>query len=218
MTRYINSLTVAAALLVTAFALGAAPLCAAGENGEHSPLEITREYTEEALKVLRDPELQGEEHREERREKVRRAVEDAFDWPEIGRRALARHWWNRSEEEKQEFIELFQKLLERTYMKRVEENVDAEINYQGQKIEGEYASVRVLAVADDGTEVPIVYRLHKLSDAEQKEKDTTHRWLVYDVKVEGVSLVNNYRSQFNDIIVGGSYKKLLKKLRKKVGD
>jgi phospholipid transport system substrate-binding protein len=213
-----NSLRVTAALIVTILALGAAPLCADGGKEDLGPLEITREYMEDALKILRDPDLQGEDHREERREKLRDAVEHAFDWPEIGRRALARHWWNRSEEQKQEFIELFKKLLERTYMKRVEENADAQISYEGQTIEGEYASVRVLAIADDGTEVPILYRLHRLSDAEQEEKDTSHRWLVYDVKVEGVSLVNNYRSQFNDIIVGGSYKRLIRKLRKKVGD
>lgn len=185
------------------------------ENGA-SPMEIIQVNTDQVLEIFRDPELQGEDKKEERLEKVRAVAQRIFDWNEVGKRVLGRHWWDRSKEEREEFLDLFQRLLENTYLERIRQNSDATVKYEELNIEDEYASVSVMAVARDGTEVPIVYRLHRLNNKEQKARGTEHEWLVYDVKVEGVSLVGNYRSQFNDIIIGSGYQRLIRKLRAKV--
>ncbi|MFP4029273.1 MAG: ABC transporter substrate-binding protein [Candidatus Brocadiia bacterium] len=220
MRRYTKHVVVGI-LVIVAFSAFLLALRAGEENKEKekkkemkSPEEIVKDTTEEVLNVLRDPELKKEKKTEERRQKVREAVEDVFDWRAIAQRALARHWRPRTEEERKEFVSLFQSLVEKTYLRRIEEHADAEIVYEGQEVEDGYASVNAVGKAKDGTEVPIVYRLHQAT--KDKDEEEAAEWLIYDVKVEGVSLINNYRSQFNDIIVGGSYKKLIKLLKKKV--
>jgi phospholipid transport system substrate-binding protein len=207
---------VALALALALLTLIVAPGLAGDDKTPGTPLEIVEENTEKVLAILRDPELQGKDNREERREKVREAVQCLFDWEDIARRALGRHWWGRSEKEREEFIPLFQQLLEGTYLNRVEENADADVQYRGQDVEDDKATVQVMAIAGDGTQVPIQYRLRRTSEEEREKKDYVAPWLVYDVKVEGVSLVSNYRSQFNDIIIGSGYDRLVKKLRQKV--
>ncbi|MFW5923303.1 MAG: MlaC/ttg2D family ABC transporter substrate-binding protein, partial [Planctomycetota bacterium] len=146
------------------------------------------------------------------------AIEPVLDWRRMGQSALGRHWRDRTDEERTEFAELFRKLLERTYWKRIRDNAEAEINYKDEDVDEEEgrAKVRLVAVASGEEEVPISYRLYRLSEEEMKEKKDAPVWLVYDVRVEGVSLIKNYRDQFNDVMVGGSFERLMKMLRKKV--
>jgi phospholipid transport system substrate-binding protein len=170
------------------------------------PTEKIRETTEKILSIVTDTNLKGPEKEQERRGLIREAVDERFDWKEMSQRALARHWRKLNDVQKQEFITLFGELLERTYLNRVEDYSGEQVTYVNEVIEGEYALVEVKILTTKGTEIPVNYKLRK------KGED----WRVYDIAIEGVSLVNNYRVQFNDIITKSSYEELVKKLQEKV--
>lgn len=173
-----------------------------------NPTEKIKQTTDEILGILSDPALKEEGKAKERKRLVRQAVDRRFDWEEMGRRALARHWIRRTDEQKREFIALFGKLIERTYLAKMEGYSGEEVNYGKEIIEGDYGVVNVKISTAKGLEIPLRYRLRKKGDD----------WLVYDIIIEGVSLVKNYRVQFNHIISRYSYKTLIKKLKKKVAE
>ena len=170
------------------------------------PTEQIKQTTEKIIAVLNDPALKEPERAEERKNLVRQAVDERFDWEEMTRRSLARHWSKRTDEEKQEFISLYSQLLERTYLDRVEGYSGETVSYEDERVEGEYGIIKVRVTNSKDVEIPVKYRVRKKGD----------EWLVYDVYVEGVSLVNNYRVQFNSIITRSSYNKLVKKLKNKI--
>ena len=180
----------------------ATPVCAG------VPTEKIKDTTEKILSIVTDPDLKGPDRGKERRALIRDVVDERFDWEELSRRALARHWRKLNEEQKKEFVILFGKLLERTYLDRVEGYSGEQVTYVNEVIEGEYALVEVKVLTTKGTEIPVNYKLRK------KVED----WRVYDIAIEGVSLVNNYRVQFNDIITKSSYEELVKKLQEKVAE
>ncbi len=169
------------------------------------PTEKMRQTADKILSIVADPSLKKSSKVEERRRLIRKAVDERFDWEEMARRSLARHWAPRTDEEKKEFVRLFGDLLERTYMSKVEGYSGEKVLYEGEKADGEYATVNVKIVTKKNVDIPVVYRLKKGGDD----------WLVYDISIEGVSLVNNYRTQFNSIITQSSYENLIKKLKEK---
>ena len=220
MKLYRLPVSAACALLALALLVPASPVRGADHEDEKSPMEIVKDNSETVLAILRDPKLQGKKHREERHQKVRDAVADKFDWRAMARSSLGRHWRDRSEEERAEFTRLFRKLLEQIYIKRIEEHAaNAEVNYVKEKIEEDKAVVFTTATKN-GTKAPINYKMSKVEreedEAEEGEK-TWPDWMIYDVEVEGVSLLLNYREQFNEIIIGSGYDVLVRKLKKKVG-
>ena len=157
---------------------------------------------------MEDPSLKGDARTAERRSAVRKIADDIFDWNEIARASLARHWQSLTDKQRAEFVALFSDLLERSYISKIELYGGEKIQYAGERVDGETATVPTRIVTKNGTEVPIDYRLLKKGD----------RWLVYDVNIEGVSLVSNYRTQFNKIIQTGSFEDLIQKLRTKQGE
>jgi phospholipid transport system substrate-binding protein len=167
------------------------------------PTEEIRRTTDRIIAVVSDPALKSPENASERKKLIREAVDERFDWDEMSRRTLARNWVGRTDDEKKEFIDLFGKLLERTYLEKVEDYSGEKVSYIDEKIDGDYAIVKVNILTKNDREIPVVYRL--------KSKDD--KWFVYDILIEGVSLINNYRSQFNSIITRSSYQGLIKKLR-----
>ena len=176
-------------VLIFAFSI----LSLAGE-----PTERIKETADRIISIISDPELQISGKDDEKKEKlkkrnrlVRDVVNERFDWEEFSRRTLARNWRDRTDEEKKEFIDLFGNLLERTYLDQVEGYSGEKVVYLDEKVDGDYAIVDVKVITKKETEIPVRYRLKKKRD----------QWFVYDVIVEGVSLVNNYRTQFNSIIV-----------------
>ncbi|MBW2094009.1 MAG: ABC transporter substrate-binding protein [Deltaproteobacteria bacterium] len=171
------------------------------------PTEVIRKTTDKIIAIVQDPALQGPEKKSERDRLIRAAAEKIFDKEEMSRRTLARHWRKRTPQEKEEFMELFEDLLEKTYIDRVEGYSGEKVLYQGERVEGNYALVKVDIMTKQETKIPVLYRLKK------KQKG----WLVYDLSIEGVSLINNYRTQFNSIIMRSSFKGLIKKLKAKVG-
>ncbi len=184
-----------------------------------SPVEIAKQATEKVFGILRDPKLRGDLFTQKRYDLVRKVADDRFDWPLMARGALGRHWNGITKAQQEEFTELFSDLIVNTYLSTIERNLDAKIRYEGQDVQDELAKVKTIAVTGDGTETPVVYWLKRTEvKDEDPEKGTRTDWLVYNVQIEGVSMVTNYRSQFNDIIVGSSYDKLLERLKAKVAD
>ena len=170
-----------------------------------APTDQLRSQIDRVLKVLEDPELKKEGKEKERRTVVRQIANEIFDFSETARRSLARHWAGRTQAEREEFVELFSDLLERSYISKIELYGGEKIQFVGEAVDGEGAVVRTKIVTKQGTEIPIDYRMHRRGD----------KWLVYDVVIEGVSLIANYRTQFNKIITTSSYQDLVKKMKSK---
>jgi len=170
-----------------------------------APLDQLRAQIDRVLKVLDDPDLKKDGRGKDRRAAVRKIADDIFDFPETAKRSLARHWQPRTPAEKDEFVKLFSDLLERSYISRIELYGGEKIAFLSDQSEGDQALVRTRIVTKGGTAVPVEYRMLKKGE----------RWLVYDVIIEGVSLVANYRTQFNKIIQTSSYAELVKKMKVK---
>lgn len=167
------------------------------------PTDQLKPEIDRVIKTLEDPALKGEAKAAQRRDALRAITESVFDWEEMSRRALGPHWQGRSEAERTEFVGLFRNLIESAYASKIESYSGERVNYTGDSVEGDQATVRTRLTTRQGKEVPVDYRMLK-RDA---------RWKVYDVGVEGVSLVGNYRTQFNHIIRTSSYEELIRKLK-----
>lgn len=168
------------------------------------PTQQLKQTIEEVTSILKNQELKSPEKIKERRGAIRKAVGARFDFQEMSQRSLAIHWKQRTPEERKEFVELYSDLLEKTYINKIEGYTDEKVEYTGESIEGDYAVVKTVIVTRR-LEIPMEYRFLKKGD----------KWLVYDVVIEGVSLINNYRNQFNQIIRSGSYQDLVKRLQEK---
>jgi phospholipid transport system substrate-binding protein len=162
-----------------------------------APTEALRQSVDQVIRVLEQP----GDHRAE----VRKVANGIFDFQETARRALGRHWAQRTPQEQKEFTQLFADLLEKSYLGKIELYHGEKVAWNGDTVNGEDATVRTKILTKQGTEIPVDYRM--------QQKDG--RWLVYDVNIEGVSLVANYRTQFNKIIQTESYGSLVEKLRAK---
>ena len=168
-----------------------------------------KQTTDKILSILSDPTLKEPPKTEERERLIRKTLDERFDWEEMARRSLARYWAQRTEEEKKEFVHLYIDLVERTYVDKVVEGYSGEeVVYEGENIEKDYGTVKVKIVTKKNTNIAVEYRFRKGGD----------QWLIYDVSIEGVSLVNNYRAQFDSIMIKVSYANLVKMLKDKVKD
>jgi phospholipid transport system substrate-binding protein len=189
--------------LVYALAFAVGMLADPAEAGV--PTEQLKGATDRVLKVLQDAELKQPAKRDERRKQIRAIADQIFDWQETGKRALARHWQGRSPSEREEFSALFSDLIERSYISKIEQYSGERVEYVGETIDDDQATVRTKLITKSNTEIPIDYRM-------QKEGD---RWRAYDVVIEGVSLVSNYRTQFNRIIQQSGYPELVNRMKTK---
>jgi phospholipid transport system substrate-binding protein len=183
---------------VAGFLVGAPVVVEAG-----APTDQLKSSVEQIVKVLEDPTLRTESRVKDRRAAIRKEAEVVFDFTETAKRALGRHWQGLSEKDRQEFTGLFTDLIERAYISKIERYSGERIAYAGEAIDGGLATVRTRFVTKQGTEVPVDYRMQQRGD----------RWFVYDVSVEGVSLINNYRTQFDKIIQTSSYAELVRKMK-----
>ena len=168
-----------------------------------APTDQLRAQVDRTLQVLDDAALKR--NPTERHAQVRKLVEEIFDYQDASRRALGPHWNARTPEEREEFARLFADILDRAYVSKIDLYQGEKVAFTGEAINGDEATVKTRITTDKGTEVPVDYRVHV--------KDG--RWRVYDVLIEGVSLVSNYRTQFNKIVTTESYAALVQKLRAK---
>lgn len=167
------------------------------------PTTHLRGAVDQVLRIVEDPDLKRPARVAERREAIRRVANDIFDFTEITKRVLGPHWQPRSPAEREEIVRLFASLLERAYISKIELYSGERITYTGEAVDGDFASVRTRVVTKQGTEIPVEYRMVRRAE----------RWLAYDVSIEGVSLVANYRGQFNRILQTSSYAELVRRLR-----
>jgi phospholipid transport system substrate-binding protein len=178
-----------------------------GSVGAHAglPTDQIKSTVEKALVVLNDPRLKPPAKLKERRDQLRQILFARFDFTEMAKRALGSNWRRRTPQEQEEFVRLFTDVLERTYAEIIESYTDEKIVYVNERIDGTYADVGSKILTSKGEEYSINYKAHLISN----------EWKVYDVVAENISLVNNYRSQFNRVIANGSYEELVRRLRDK---
>ncbi|MBI5184030.1 MAG: ABC transporter substrate-binding protein [Nitrospinae bacterium] len=163
------------------------------------------------IEIVSNKDLKQPDKKEERQRLLREVIKERFDFEEMSNRSLATHWKERTSEEKREFIEIFSNLLENSYVDKIESYTDEEVVYTGESVEGDYAVVKTNIIKKVGEGIPIDYKLIKTTK-------NGNKWMVYDFTIEGVSMVNNYRSQFNKIIRSSSYEELVKKMKTKRED
>jgi len=171
------------------------------------PLETVKGHADRVLEVLRDPALKAEAAKKTKKEKLRTISEKMFDFTELSRRTLANNWKKLSPEQQKEFISLYTALLEDAYSSKILAYSDEKITFTKEVPLSEKTVEVQSTVQRKSSEIPIYYRVI-LQDG---------TWRVYDVVVEGVSLINNYRTQFKDILSNKPPESLLETLRKKVG-
>lgn len=170
------------------------------------PTKQMKQSIDAVIEVLKNSALKSAKKTHERRAEIRKIINGIFDFREMSKRALALNWKKRTPEERKEFAALFARLLEATYIEKIEKYSDEKIIYVSESVDDGYAEVRTNIIAKTGSGIPINYLLFKKGA----------KWVVYDVEIEGISLVENYRTQFEEIIGSESYDELVRKLKEKV--
>ena len=164
-----------------------------------------RATVDNALAVLQDPRLKSQARTQERREKLRQILYARFDFPEMAKRSLGSHWRKRTPKEQEEFVQLFTSLMEKAYIDRIESYTNETFRYLREILDGSYTDVESRIVTQKGEQFTILYKAHLANG----------QWQVYDVVIENISLVNNYRSQFNRVITNESYEELVRRMKEK---
>jgi phospholipid transport system substrate-binding protein len=165
-----------------------------------------KKTVDEVVHIVSDKNLK--KHDQERRQALKRAISVIFDYSEMAKRSLGKHWNQRSQAERKQFTALFASLLENSYAGKIESYNNEKIIYLNETHDGDYAEVRSKVVTQKRDEFSLDYRLLRENG----------KWMVYDVVIEGVSLVSNYRTQFNKIITTNGYNELVKKLQTKTDE
>ncbi len=154
------------------------------------PTDGIRSAIDGVIRVLKDPAFKGEANTKVRREKIRRSIQSIFSFEDMSRRSLGKHWRKLTASERAEFVAVFGAMVENSYIGKLEKYTDERVLYEKETVRKRSAEVRTKVITSTGTKIPINYRLSNKSG----------QWLVYDVIVEGVSLVRNYRSQFATVL------------------
>jgi len=170
-----------------------------------APREQVQSAIEKVTAILNDPNLKSAAKKSERIERLRQVIFPKFDFAEMAKRSLGSNWQRRTPEEQQEFVKLFRELIENSYVENIDSYNGEKVNIVGDKQEKDFAQVNTKIVNNKGEEFAVDYRLLQSSGD----------WKIYDVVIENISIVNNYRSQFNRVIVKSSFEDLLQKLRDK---
>ena len=183
-------------------------LCAGWERSACAggPLDMVKSAAEKSIQILRDTKLQSNDKKQERIDRLKEVLNPIFDFREMAKRALGPHWRRRTPAEQEEFVKLFRDFLEKIYSEKVNLYDGQKVVFGREIIENDFAQVDSTVVTVKGEEFRVVYRLHR----------TQGKWKVYDALVENVSIINNYRSQFERILSKSSFDELKKLLREKM--
>jgi phospholipid transport system substrate-binding protein len=185
-------------LIVAGLLIFAGSLSLAAE----SPTEVVRTTINEVIRILNDETLKAPAKVMPRRRMLEQVIAQRFDYAEMSKRALATYWTPLTNDQRDEFVDLFKAFLSDRYASKIEGYAGEQVNYLNERLDGQYAEVRTKLVSSK-VEIPMDYRLINKAD----------RWYAYDIVVDGVSLVKNYRSQFTAIIRSSSYEELVHRLR-----
>jgi phospholipid transport system substrate-binding protein len=192
-----------ATVLTAALAIGVAWMVACPDIAQaESPTDAVRDTINQVIKILDNADLKTPNNAQERRRNLELIVARRFDYAEMSKRTLAAQWRSLTPKDRDEFVELFKSFLSDRYAGKIEGYAGEQVQYLSERIEGEYAEVRTKLVSQK-VNIPIDYRLIKKGD----------NWHAYDIVVDGVSLVKNYRSQFSKILRDSSYPELVRRLR-----
>ena len=172
------------------------------------PAEELRAAVEKVQKILSDPQLKSEGKKQERLDQLRQVIYPKFDFVEMAKRSLGSHWRRRSPEEQREFVEVFRELLENSYVASIDSYDGEKVVIQDEKQDKNFAEVDTKIVTKKGEEFSVNYKMHEADG----------NWKVYDVVIENISIVNNYRSQFNRVIARSSYEDLVRNMKEKQFD
>ena len=183
--------------------LAAASTWAVPDAGAGAPTDQLRDGVDRVFKILRDPAMAGDTHAAERRNAIVIAAGNIFDFGEMAKRSLGQHWTARTPAERRQFVALFTDLIQHSYISKVDQHSKAKMAFKGETIEGDLAAVRTTIPLSNGSEMPLEYRMQNIDS----------RWRVYDISIDGISLVSNYRAQFNKIIRIDSFEILMTKLK-----
>jgi phospholipid transport system substrate-binding protein len=171
------------------------------------PLEIVKAQVNDLIDVLNDPALKAKSQTENKEKKIWTIVDGIFDYTELSRRSLGRNWKRLDPDQQKEFVNLFRRLLGKAYMDRIMVYTDEKVVFIKETLFSENKAEVKSKLITKSNEIPMFYRMIRQDDS----------WKVYDVSIEGVSLVRNYRSQFKSILKDETPSDLLQILREKVG-
>jgi phospholipid transport system substrate-binding protein len=193
-------------LITITFILSCYPVAGASLT---TPTVAIKTTIDTILDTLKDKNLSLSSNKEKRRNKIRALIRDRFDFEEMAKRSLATHWNQRTPKEKEEFVSIFSELLEASYIGKIESYTNEKITYDKEttKEDNKYAAVNTSIVTPNVT-IPIEYKVILKNN----------KWWIYDVVIEGVSFISTYRGQYNKIITGESYAKLVKKMKDKLNE
>jgi|SRR5437870_937596 len=171
------------------------------------PLDVVKSAADRVIQVLRDPKLLSKDKKKERVERLKEIVDPLFDYEEMAKRALGPHWRRRTPAEQEEFVKLFRDFIEKIYSDKIDLYEGERIVFGRETIDQDFAQVESIVINAKREEFVIVYKLRRADG----------KWKVYDAVVENISVVNNYRSQFDRVINSSSYEELVKRLKEKIG-
>jgi len=169
------------------------------------PTEAIRGAVNQGVEILQNAKLDSQKQRTQVIDQLRQIVYPLFDFNEMAKRSLGANWRRANPQQQKEFVLTFTALLEKTYADQIDLYNGHKVLYTGESIDGDYAQVDSRIIDKDGQTYSVVYRLHKVDG----------KWKIYDVIAENISLVNNYRSQFNRVIARSSFDELLKTMKEK---
>ncbi|MCF6291571.1 MAG: ABC transporter substrate-binding protein [Desulfobacterales bacterium] len=188
---------------VVLFAWGLARLSPAAND----PLSQVKDAVQEVLRILQDEQLLAPDMKEERRKRVEAVVDTMFDFAKMSKHVLVGYWNERTPEERQRFKNLFARLVKQRYIGKIDNYTGQEVVFKKQRVKGDRALIYT-SLIDKGIAIPITYKLFKNGD----------EWLVFDMKIENVSLVANYRQDFSSIIKKEGFDGLITRMRAKVAE
>jgi phospholipid transport system substrate-binding protein len=188
-------------LAVTVFIFGSGAYSAAIEG----PMEQLQKSVDEILRILQSEELKRPENKDERKQRILNVVTDMFDFREMAKSSLAQSWNNLTPEEQDTFVGLFTRLVEQRYIGKIDSYSDQKVVYKKQLVKGDNAMIYT-DIVDKDLEIPIIYRL----------EENKGKWLIYDLKIENVSLIVNYRRDFDSIIRKEQFAGLVEKITKQL--
>ena len=169
----------------------------------NSPIDVVRTSVDAVLAILDNEQL----NYEDKRTQISVIVKERFDFRAMSQRTLATNWNKTTDEEKEKFVDLFSQLIENSYVGKIDSYTNERVDYPGEKVSGRKAVVETLIITSSA-DIPVDYRLYQKGD----------QWLVYDVIIEGVSLISNYRSSYQEIMKKEGFDGLLAKMRAKIDE
>lgn len=169
------------------------------------PKEQVQTTVDQVLNILRDPQLKSENKKEERQSRLRQTIAPRFDFNEMAKRSLGAHWGRISPETQQEFVKLFTDLLEKSYVDKIDSYNGEKVLYTREKQDKDHAEVDTKVITKQGEDFSVNYQLRSIGG----------EWKAYDVVIENISLVNNYRSQFNRVLTKSPFEELLRRMKER---